>query len=93
MLTYQYRDPHLKIRRSCDRLIFNMGIPIPGKMVFMLFIIHDLLGDISIIGLRLSGSGDARRAPYIEVTLYGDCGHKRMTRKCYYSRSLHIYIL
>ena len=21
----------LKIRRSCDRLIFNMGIPIPGK--------------------------------------------------------------
>ena len=23
--------PMLKIRRSCDRLIFNMGIPIPGK--------------------------------------------------------------
>ena len=23
--------PVLKIRRSCDRLIFNMGIPIPGK--------------------------------------------------------------
>ena len=23
----------LKIRRSCDRLIFNMGIPIPGKDV------------------------------------------------------------
>ena len=29
--SYQYRDPMLKIRRSCDRLIFNMGIPIPGK--------------------------------------------------------------
>ena len=28
---YQYRDPMLKIRGSCDRLIFNMGIPIPGK--------------------------------------------------------------
>ena len=26
----------LKIRRSHDRLIFNMGIPIPGKMVFIL---------------------------------------------------------
>ena len=23
--------PMLKIRRSCDRLIFNMGIPIPRK--------------------------------------------------------------
>ena len=31
MSSYQYRDPMLKIRRSCDRLIFNMGIPIPGK--------------------------------------------------------------
>ena len=28
--------PMLKIRRSCDRLIFNMGIPIPGKTVFIL---------------------------------------------------------
>ena len=26
----------LKIRRSHDRLIFNMGIPIPGKTVFIL---------------------------------------------------------
>ena len=26
----------LKIRRSRDRLIFNMGIPIPGKMLFIL---------------------------------------------------------
>ena len=26
----------LKIRRSHDRLIFNMGIPVPGKMVFVL---------------------------------------------------------
>ena len=26
----------LKIRRSHDRLIFNMGIPIPGKAVFIL---------------------------------------------------------
>ena len=26
----------LKIRRSRDRLIFNMGIPIPGKTVFIL---------------------------------------------------------
>ena len=31
MSSYQYRDPMLKIRRSRDRLIFNMGIPIPGK--------------------------------------------------------------
>ena len=31
MLAYQYRDPMWKIRRSRDRLIFNMGIPIPGK--------------------------------------------------------------
>ena len=28
--------PMLKIRRSHDRLIFNMGIPIPGKKVFIL---------------------------------------------------------
>ena len=28
--------PMLKIRRSHDRLIFNMGIPIPGKTVFIL---------------------------------------------------------
>ena len=44
--SYQYRDPMLKIRpsripmlkirQSCDRLIFNMGIPIPGKTVFIL---------------------------------------------------------
>ena len=31
MSSYQYRDPMLKIRRSHDHLIFNMGIPIPGK--------------------------------------------------------------
>ena len=32
MSSYQYRDPHVKkIRRSRDRLIFNMGIPIHGK--------------------------------------------------------------
>ena len=31
MSSYQYRIPMLKIRRSCDRLIFNMEIPIPGK--------------------------------------------------------------
>ena len=35
-VSYQFRDPKLKIRRSCDRLIFNMGIPIPGKTVFRL---------------------------------------------------------
>ena len=29
--SYPYRDPMLKIRRSHDRLIFNMRIPIPGK--------------------------------------------------------------
>ena len=27
----QYRDPMIKIRRSCDHLIFNMEIPMPGK--------------------------------------------------------------
>ena len=31
MLSYQYRILMLNIRRSHDRLIFNMGIPIPGK--------------------------------------------------------------
>ena len=31
MLSYQYRIPMLKIRRPRDRLVFNMGIPIPGK--------------------------------------------------------------
>ena len=34
MSSYQYTDPHVKIRRSDDRLIFNMGIPIPGNTVF-----------------------------------------------------------
>ena len=28
--------PMLKIRRSCDRLIFNMGIPIPEETIFIL---------------------------------------------------------
>ena len=28
--------PMLKIRWSCDHLIFNMGIPIPWKMIFIL---------------------------------------------------------
>ena len=31
MSSYQYRDPHVKIRQSCDRLLFNMRIPIPWK--------------------------------------------------------------
>ena len=32
MSSYQYMDPHVKdIRRSRNHLIFNMGIPIPGK--------------------------------------------------------------
>ena len=31
MSLYQYRDPMLKIRRSHNRLIFNMGITIPVK--------------------------------------------------------------
>ena len=35
-MSYQYRDPMLKIRRSHDRLIFNMGLPIHGKTVFIL---------------------------------------------------------
>ena len=30
-MSFQYRDPMLKIRRSHDHLIFNMGIPITGK--------------------------------------------------------------
>ena len=36
MSSYQYRDPMLKIRQSPDRLIFNMGIPIPEKTIFIL---------------------------------------------------------
>ena len=36
MASYQYRDPILKIRRSRERLIFNMGILITGKTVFVL---------------------------------------------------------
>ena len=35
-MSYQYRDPILKIRRSRDRLIFTMGIPYLGKTVFIL---------------------------------------------------------
>ena len=31
----QYRIPILRIRRSHDHLIFNMGIPVPGKTVFI----------------------------------------------------------
>ena len=31
MSSYEYRHPLWKIRRSRDRLIVNMGIPIPGK--------------------------------------------------------------
>ena len=31
MSSYQYRDPMFKIRRCRDRLIFNMGIPVPGR--------------------------------------------------------------
>ena len=47
MSSYQYRNPHVKIRQSRDRLIFNMGIPYLGKTVFILrqgpalFSIHD----------------------------------------------------
>ena len=37
MPSYQYGViPMLKIRRSHDRHMFNMGIPIPGKTVFIL---------------------------------------------------------
>ena len=36
MSSYQYRDPHVKDRRSRDRLIFNIGILIPGKTVLIL---------------------------------------------------------
>ena len=36
MSYYQYLDPMLKIRRCHYHLIFNMGIPIPGKTVFIL---------------------------------------------------------
>ena len=37
MSSYQYKIPMLKIRRSRDHLIiFNMGIPILGKTVFIL---------------------------------------------------------
>ena len=36
MSSNQYRISMLKIRRSHDRLIFNMGIPKPGKTVFIL---------------------------------------------------------
>ena len=32
MSSYQDRITMLKIRRSHDRLIFNKGIPIPGKV-------------------------------------------------------------
>ena len=29
-MSYQYRDPHVK-DKTVSRLIFNMGIPMPGK--------------------------------------------------------------
>ena len=35
MLPYQHRDPDDKDRRSGDRLIFVIGIPIPGNTVFI----------------------------------------------------------
>ena len=34
-MSYQYRIPMFKIRRSVDRLIFNMGIPIPWERRFL----------------------------------------------------------
>ena len=33
--SYQHRDPHVKVRRSLERLILNMGTPIPGKTVYI----------------------------------------------------------
>ena len=37
MLSYQHRDPHVKDKIwSRDLLIFNMGIPIPRKTIFIL---------------------------------------------------------
>ena len=31
MLSYQYRDPHVKDKKVLRHLSFNMGIPLPGK--------------------------------------------------------------
>ena len=39
MSSYQCRDPHVKdktVAKSCDHLIFNMGIPTPRNTVFIL---------------------------------------------------------
>ena len=36
MPSFQNRDPLIEIRWSHDHLIFIMGIPIPGKTVFIL---------------------------------------------------------
>ena len=54
--------PMLKIRRPTGRLIFNMGIPIPGKTVFLIETgpwfpgsIYDEPADVQIVSLCRSG--------------------------------------
>ena len=44
----------LKIRRPLGRLIFNMGIAIPGKTVFL---IETAPGPLSVDLVLISGSG------------------------------------
>ena len=42
MPSYSIGIPMLKIRRSLNRVIFNMEIPIPGKTVFVLKQVPDV---------------------------------------------------
>ena len=48
MSSYQYKDPHVKKKDGRDCLIFNMGILIPGKMVFILRQVHNLNQTLAI---------------------------------------------
>ena len=56
--------PMLKIRRSGDRLIFNMGIPIPGKD--SLYIETGPWSSSKVVGLRLA---DLWEFPILVVTV------------------------
>ena len=79
----------LKIRRPLGRLIFNMGIAIPGKTVFLIETAPWFLFDMVIIGLTinmkpafpqiLTLSADSWFAPcqWVMALLYMDIYHWR----------------
>ena len=63
-----YRDTHVKDEiQSRDRLIFNMGIPKPGKMVFILRTLLQSSHGISVVN-RISIDSHSTRAANDEST-------------------------